>query len=124
VLVAELSERAEEEIAGMGDDSGSPGGYGILTEEANEAAEDVVDGRGGAHVLRGADELVKDVELGAGASGAFASFEEFALLGDGVPMAEVGMSRGTNHAATAAAEVCVFAAVLWCGCGHSIPFLE
>jgi len=118
VLVAELFERVQEEVAGVGDDGGAARGDRILREEANEAAKDVVDGRGGAHILDGADELVKHVEFGAGAGGALAGFQEFALLGDGVPMAEVRMSRGTNHAATAAALVSVFAAVFWGGCGH------
>ena len=118
MLVAELFERVKEQVAGVSDDRGSAGGNRVLPQEAKEAAENVVDGRSGAHILDGADELVKHVEFGAGAGGALAGFQEFALLGDGVPMAEVRMSRGTNHAATAAALVSVFAAVFWGGCGH------
>jgi hypothetical protein len=114
MFVSEFLQGVKEEIAGVGDDSGPARGDRILGQELHQAAENVIDGRSGTHVLDGPEQPVGDIELGAGASGAFPGFEELALLGDGVPMAEIGMSRRTNHAATAASVVGMFTTVFLC----------
>jgi hypothetical protein len=114
VLVTQLFEGLEKEIAGTDDDRGPAGGDGIGSEKSDEAAEEEIDGCTGAEILEGAEELRDDVIFGAGAGGALPGFEQLAFLRDGVPVTEVGMRRRANHAATAAGKVGVFAAIFGC----------